>query len=201
MNAGKTHTVASLAQGYVAASKRVGVAKVTGTGAGGDFWAMADVGVMRVLDFTGAGHASTYGVALPELEDIFTTLVSQLLHVGAEVVLLEVTDGLLQQEAAALMTSAVFAESVNDLIFAAGDALGASAGASLLESRKLPLLGISGALSQSPLAVREAEAATGLPVWTAQTLRRAEAQTLVDVRLEQLRLGCGGSDARDAEAR
>lgn len=200
MNAGKTHTVASLAQGYVAAGKRVGVAKVTGTGAGGDFWAMADAGVMHVLDFTDAGHASTYGVALPELINIFTTLTHQLYHAGAEVVLLEVADGLLQQETAALMASPAFAAALDGLIFAAGDAMGASAGASLLRSHNLPLLGISGALTQSPLAVQEAAAVTGLPVWTAQALKQEEAKTLIDTRLEQLYPYFRGSDFIDAKA-
>lgn len=199
MNAGKTHTVASLAQGYVVAGKRVGVAKVTGTGAGGDFWAVADVGVVQVLDFTDAGHASTYGVSLSELIDILTTLVHQLYHAGAEVVLLEVADGLLQQETAALMASPMFAEALDGLIFAAGDAMGASAGASLLQFYDLPLLGVSGALTQSPLAVQEAAAVTGLPVWTAQTLGGAEATTLIDARLEQLHPDFGGFDVTDAK--
>lgn len=184
MNAGKTHTVASLAQGYVAAGKRVGVAKVTGTGAGGDFWAMTDVGVLRVLDFTDAGHASTYGVKLPELLDIFTTLTHQLYQAGADVVLLEIADGLLQQETSALMASPAFASGVDGVIFAAGDAMGASAGVSLLQAHSLPVLGVSGALTQSPLAVQEAEAAIGLPVWTAQVLRNPEVETLVNVELE-----------------
>lgn len=200
MNAGKTYTVTALAQGYVAAGKRVGVAKVTGTGAGGDFWAVTDVGVMRVLDFTDAGHASTYGVALPELLDIFETLTHQLYHEGAEVVLLEVADGLLQQETALLVTSPFFAEAVDGLIFAAGDAMGASVGATLLHTYDLPLLGISGALTQSPLAVREAEAATGLPVWTAQAFRQAGVELLLQARLEQLHPDYGGYGVIDAKA-
>lgn len=185
MNAGKTHTVASLAQGYVAAGKRVGVAKVTGTGAGGDLWAMADVGVLCVLDFTDAGYASTYGVTLPELLNIFTTLTHQLYQEGADVVLLEIADGLLQQETSALMASPAFASSIDGVIFAAGDAMGASAGVSLLQAHDLPVLGVSGALTQSPLATREAEAATSLPVWTSQVLRNPEVETLVHTELER----------------
>lgn len=199
MNAGKTHTAASLAQGYVAAGKRVGVAKITGTGAGGDFWAMADVGVLRVLDFTDAGHASTYGVKLPELLNIFTTLTHQLYQLGADVVLLEVADGLLQQETAALMTAPLFASGVDGLVFAAGDAMGASAGVSLLRSHGLPLLGISGALTQSPLAVRETQAATHLPVWTARGLGQADVESLIDARLEQLHLELGGASVTDSQ--
>ncbi len=50
------------------------------------------------------------------------------------------------------------------MIFAAADALGASAGAEWLFQRDLPLVALSGRISASPLASREAAQITGLPV-------------------------------------
>ncbi|WP_324262330.1 hypothetical protein U4960_04205 [Altererythrobacter sp. H2] len=63
MNAGKTTTVAGLVHGLTRAGFRVGAAKLTGTGSGGDLWTMRDAGAELAVDFTDAGHASTFGVA------------------------------------------------------------------------------------------------------------------------------------------
>jgi hypothetical protein len=164
MNAGKTTAAAHLIKGLVRAGLRVGAAKVTGTGAGGDYWFMYDSGASVVLDFTDAGFASTYRATLGELEDIFSTLTAHLGQTGVDAIVLEVADGLYQDETAALLKSAVFRCGVEGVLFAAGDAMGAAAGSRWLSERGLPVLGVSGALTASPLAIREAAQATGLPV-------------------------------------
>ncbi len=56
------------------------------------------------------------------------------------------------------------------MIFAAGDAMGAAAGALWLQERGLPVLAISGLVTASPLAARETKVATGLPVLGISTL-------------------------------
>src|SRR5262245_18790878 len=60
MDSGKTQTAAFLVKGLSLAGLRVGFAKVTGTGSGGDTWLLRDAGANPVLDFTDAGLASTY---------------------------------------------------------------------------------------------------------------------------------------------
>jgi hypothetical protein len=164
MNAGKTTTAANLVRGYKGRGHRVGAAKVTGTGAGGDRWAVLDAGADRVLDFTDCGLASTYGVDLATLERMFEQLIAELAADGADVVVLEIADGLLQDETAALLQSPVFATGVDALVFAAGDALGALAGVRRLAELALPVVAVSGLLTAAPLALREAAAALGLPV-------------------------------------
>jgi len=164
MNAGKTTSAAGLVRGLVQSGLRPAAAKVTGTGAGGDIWLLGDAGASPVLDFTAAGLASTYQAGEAEIERVFTTLTSNLLATGADAVVLEVADGLCQAETAALVSSAVFAEAVDTIIFAAGDALGADAGVGWLEHRGLPVVAVSGLLSCSPMASSEAAALTGLPV-------------------------------------
>ena len=74
MDAGKTQTAAFLVRGLIAAGLRVGYAKITGTGAGGDTWLLKDAGADPVLDFTDAGLASTYLAAPEEIEAILVTL-------------------------------------------------------------------------------------------------------------------------------
>ncbi len=174
MNAGKTTTAASLVHGYKLQGKRVGAAKVTGTGAGGDRWQMMDAGADLVMDFTDAGVPSTFGVDNARVESIFVQLINHLAADGAEVIILEVADGLFQAESAALLESPIFKELVDDVMFAAGDALGACAGVRHLQDRGLPVVAVSGALTASPLAIREAQQALALPVVTAKKLNTGE---------------------------
>lgn len=164
MNAGKTTSAASLAHGLNRAGLRVGSAKVTGTGSGGDSWALLDAGAVPALDITTAGYVSTYRVGIDEVVGILDTLTSQLTVAGCEVAVLEVADGIFQDETAALLQTAAFAEAVDGVLFAAGDALGAVGGVARLRALGLPVLGACGVMTASPLARREAQAALDVPV-------------------------------------
>jgi len=166
MNAGKTTTAAACIHGLARSGLRVGAAKVTGTGAGGDRWQLADAGAAVVLDFTDVGYASTYRVPEQELVRIFAALVDHLAARGVEAIVIEVADGLFQDETAALLRSPVFAGRVGGLLFAAADALGATAGVEWLRREELPLLAVSGMLTRSPLASREAEQRIDVPILT-----------------------------------
>lgn len=170
MDSGKTQTAAYLVKGLTRAGLRVGYAKVTGTGSGGDTWLLKDAGAHPVLDFTDAGHVSTYLVSPPEVERIFVTLISHLGQSGVDAIVLEIADGLLQEETAALLESAVFKQVVGGLLFAAGDAMGAIAGDAWLRQRELPVVALGGVLTAAPLQRRETARATGKPVYSRQDL-------------------------------
>ena len=181
MNAGKTTAVGCLVRGLANAGLRVGAAKVTGTGAGGDPSFMRDAGASEVLDFVDAGYPSTYRVSHSEILLITAKLVGELTRRGCDAIVLEVADGIFQQETAALLESNEFRSWIDGVLFAAGDALGAQAGVTALRAADLPLVGLAGLLSASPLAAREAEAATGMPVLTRDALcDSALAQGLLD---------------------
>jgi hypothetical protein len=174
MNSGKTTTITHLAHGLHRAGRRPGVAKVTGTGSGNDFWVQVDAGAHRMLDFTDAGYASTYRVPMRDVERIFVELVDHLAAANSGALLLEVADGIYQQETAKLIDSAVFRDAVDGVIFAAGEAMGAAQGVSHLRAMGLPVFAVSGRLTISPLATREALVATGLPVLTLDDLHDPE---------------------------
>jgi hypothetical protein len=163
MNAGKTTTAANLIRGLVSAGRVVGAAKVTGTGSGRDTWFMKDAGPKLTLDFTHAGFPSTYLATPAEVEGILDTLTGHLTNAGVDVIVLEVADGLYQDETAALLVSQMFSRLVDSVIFAAGDAMGAKAGVEWLRGKQLPVKAVSGLLTASPLAIIEAATATGLP--------------------------------------
>lgn len=164
MNSGKTTTIHYLVRGLSRAGASPGVTKVTGTGSGNDYWVMLDAGARTMLDFTDAGLTSTYRQPLPLIERTFVRLVDHLTESGTGVNLVEVADGVYQRETSELIRSTVFAETVDVVLFAAGDATGAAAGVSHLRSLGLDVAAVSGRLTRSPLATREARAATGLPV-------------------------------------
>ncbi len=174
MNAGKTTTVASLAKGLSQAGYGVAALKVTGTGAGNDAWAYIDAGATLTLDFTDAGHASTYKLGAAQIEQCLAYLVARAnADDRIDVVLIEIADGLLHHETLELLSSDTYRSLAPQLIFAAGEAMGALAGCQLLNQCNVKVTAISGLLTASELAAREAESATRIPVWNCEMLQSA----------------------------
>lgn len=176
MNAGKTTTLAGLSLGMTRMGLKVGTAKVTGTGAGGDVWHMIDAGSHAVFDFTDGGVPSTYKLSIETCEKIMETLVAHLCDAEVDTILLEVADGILQEETRKLIQSPVFENLVDNIVFAAGSALGAASGVSWLREQGFNVIGISGALTCAPLAVRECEGLIDLPIVDRETLHRGQWQ-------------------------
>lgn len=170
MNSGKTTVVANMVRGLRAAGLNAMAAKVTGTGAGGDVWLMQDAGAELVLDFTDAGAVSTSLLELPRLLEIMDTCLHHLADAGAEAIVFEVADGLLQPETAELVASPQFRAAVDGVIFASGEAMGAAGGIDWLRRHDLPLIAVGGAMTAAPLAVREAGAVLDVPVVTSEDL-------------------------------
>jgi hypothetical protein len=164
MDSGKTQTAVYLVRGLIAAGLRVGYAKVTGTGASGDFWWLKDAGADPVLDFTDVGLVSTYKVGPEELEGILVSLVRHVAAHGVDAIVLEIADGVLQRETAALLDGTAFSRIVGGIVMAAQDSMGAVAGVNWLRQRETPLLALSGLMTAAPLQITEARDATGLPV-------------------------------------
>lgn len=173
MNAGKTTTAAGIIRGLTRTGYVVGAAKVTGTGSGGDRWAMADAGAKVVLDFTDAGHPSTFGLAPRRLEQLLGLLIGHLAAEGVEAIVVELADGLFQDDTAGLVESETFGQLVEDILFASNSAMGAKGGVDWLRARNRPPLALSGVLTTSPLAMREAAKVTGLPVLSRQELSQS----------------------------
>jgi len=173
MNAGKTTTAASLVRGLALAGRKVGAAKLTGTGAGNDYWHMRDAGASKVLDFTDAGMATTYKATRSDLERAVHVIVSHLLSAGCDALVFEIADGLYQEETAWLVSSGFMQRFVDGYFYAAEGAASAAMGVQWL-SRHVEVLGVSGLVSISPLGAREAETATGFPCLSKEQLASAE---------------------------
>ena len=173
MDSGKTQTCAHLVRGLIAGGLRVGYAKVTGTGACGDFMLLRDAGADPVLDFTDVGRPSTYLLSREEVDHTMQSLVNHVTHHGVDAMVLEVADGVLQRETAALLCGSMFPRLVGGIVMAAQDSMGALAGFNWLRERPTPVLALSGVLTAAPLQVSEAHQATGMPVLNRDELATA----------------------------
>jgi hypothetical protein len=131
---------------------------------------MVDAGAHCVADFTDAGFASTYRIPLEIIEAILVRLVDHLTNEGCTDIVIEIADGLYQQETERLLRSPVFRDYVDGVIFTAADAMGAVAGVNRLMELDLPVVGVSGMFTRAELAIREVQANTEVPVWTKDDL-------------------------------
>jgi hypothetical protein len=196
MDSGKTQSAAYLVKGLTHAGRRVGYAKVTGTGSGGDTWFLKDAGADPVLDFTDAGLASTYLVPPAGMRRVFLTLMAHLARSGVDAIVLEIADGVLQGETEALLESSLFGGMVDGVLFTACDAMGAVGGVAWLKHRNLPPIGLGGVLTSSPLQRREASKATGLPVYARADLAQATTARSILALVEFRRHGTALADSR-----
>jgi hypothetical protein len=171
MDAGKTYTAMSLIQGLRRRGATVAGIKLTGTAAGKDTWGMLDAGACVALDFVDGGFPSTFLTSLGDLLGLKELLVGHAAARGAQWVVMEIADGLLQSETAALLQCEAFTRSVFAWVFAAGDPMSAAAGVRLMRDWHLEPVAVSGRVTMSALAMREAEAASGVRCYTAASLQ------------------------------
>ncbi len=171
MDAGKTHTLMSLIIGLRQQGCRVAAIKLTGTATGSDRWSMLDAGACVALEFIDGGLPSTYLCTMDELVALYNLLSAHASAQGADCVVVEIADGLLQCETAALLQTSRFTTTVNAWILATSDPLGAVGGVSVLRGWGIEPVALSGIISMSQLGIREVHAATDLPCLTAQQLQ------------------------------
>ncbi len=189
MNSGKTTAASSLAHGLKRAGHAVAGVKATGTGAFGDFNAVEDAGI-PAMDFTDVGMATTFRMPLERIEAGFDTLIATAAARGADVVVVEIADGVFQQETRAILKGSRIRNRLDGILFAAPDALSALGGVVVLEGMNLSPFAISGMVSCSPLATAEAAEATGLPIlsredlWSRETIELHVAPLMRHVREE-----------------
>jgi len=194
MDSGKTTAGAHLVRGLTRAGLRVGAAKITGTGACNDYFLMKDAGAEPVLDFTDAGYVSTYRVGEAAIRRIYETLIAALGRSAIDVAVVEVADGLVQSETAALLGADWLRRAIDGVVFCAQDAMGARAGVDWLRERGHDVIAVSGLLTAAPLAMRETADLVEPPV--------VGLDGLSDRYVSRSLLACehGGTELRDAVA-
>ncbi|MCV0425941.1 MAG: hypothetical protein K5905_10740 [Roseibium sp.] len=173
MNAGKTATAASLVRGFAKSGYRVGALKITGTAAGGDPWLMQDSGAAKVLDFTDGGLATTFGTPIDTIVSTTRNLLRTLNRMDCDLAVVEIADGLFQEETRQVAASPLVQSLFDGVVFASCDALGAVDGIDRLKGLGYDVLGLSGAVMRSPLAMREAATHLDVPAYSLEDLQDA----------------------------
>jgi hypothetical protein len=122
-----------------------------------------DMGAAIALDFSHFGFPSTYLCDTPTLLELYQNLLQAVQVVGPDVVIIEIADGLLQRETAALLQHPAFMRPIDHVVFSSGDSLGVLGGLQVLRQYGLTPTALSGLITASPLLMQEAQAFTGLP--------------------------------------
>lgn len=166
MNSGKSHAAASCC--YALSSMGIGVraTKVTGTASLKDILLMEDCGAEKIADFSYLGYPSTYMLPEDKLLNLFELIDNKYASNPDKYWIVEFSDGILQRETAMLLNSPLVRSRVHKLIFCAADAFGVIGGLKVLKD-KFDILpdAISGVCSSSPLALRELNEYTDIPVF------------------------------------
>ncbi|SIS44296.1 hypothetical protein [Neptunomonas antarctica] len=175
MNAGKTTTACACINGLTRQGIKTAGAKLTGTGAGPDYWRMHDAGANAVVDFLDAGHPSTIGLSNDNFLDLLQKFKSAAIAAHCQVLILEIADGILQPETRALINSSRFVQQITGAIVAADSATSAMMVTERITRANFPVYAISGLFSRSPIACQEVAQESGLPVFTASNLAKPTA--------------------------
>ena len=174
MNSGKTTTAAGIVRGFTQRGLSVGAAKITGTCAGGDLWKFRDAGCRQAYDFTDAGMATTYKTPLGRIVSGTQLLIDQLIADGCDVIVLEIADGIHQQETAALLRDERLRTRIDHWVFAADNAASIALAAQETGRIGLDVRCVSGAVTVSPLALREASQLVDIPVMEIEDIETGE---------------------------
>ncbi len=164
MDSGKTTSAAYLCRGLKNAGKKVGFIKLTGTVFSKDKRFVKDCGADVAFDFSNLGFPSTYMYDLPEILDIYETLLQKMEPLNPDYVVVEIADGLLQRETNMLLNDMGFMSTVQHVMLSCSDSLGVLSGLSFLAGIDVRPFAISGSINASPLLVAETKTATNIPV-------------------------------------
>ena len=175
MNAGKTTMAGGLIKGLTHQGLRVGAAKVTGTCSGGDLFTFEDAGAVKAVDFTDVGMATTYKERIERVIRGAEHLLAGLQATGCDVAVVEIADGIFQEETARLLQDMRFRRLVDHWAFAADSATSVLMGLKRASELALNIRAVSGSVSAAPLAMREAQAYVDAPILTLPDLWAGDA--------------------------
>ncbi len=171
MDSGKTTAAYSIVHGLTKAGARVAAGKVTGTASAKDPLLMEDAGAVKVLDFTDAGFISTAECNATQLWRIVTAVGTHLATENPDYIVLEIADGIVQRETRLLLELLRKGRCIDYAVYTCNDSLGVTHGVNTLRKLDFNVVAVSGWVACSPLAAREAQDQTDLPVLLPEQLQ------------------------------
>jgi len=179
MDSGKTTTAAYLVHGLKKQGMQVGYIKLTGTVYTKDADLAYDLGADIATDFSHFGYPSTFLCNEQELLILYESLLRSTMKYQPDFVIIEIADGLIQRETKMLLTNHRFMNTVDEVIFSAGDSLSAIQGIQTLKNWGVIPVALSGMFTASPLLINEVKELSQIPVYTLEDLVDAGALQLV----------------------
>lgn len=194
MDSGKTTTAAYLCGGLAKAGHTTAYIKLTGTAFPKDARSVEDRGAHFTCDFTHFGYPSTYLTPHQELLDLYGALVQVAKEsVQPEFIVIEIADGILQRETAALLQDAHFMQTIYGVIYSSGDSLGAISSLQMLADWNIYPFALAGLFTASPLLIEEVKPLVQVPILTLEELLTERAVQLLTgtanfIRRKELKL-------------
>ncbi|AIF85274.1 hypothetical protein NTE_03245 [Candidatus Nitrososphaera evergladensis SR1] len=165
MNAGKTTAARILVKSLSDQGLKVAACKLTGSVSNRDQDELRSAYARTIIDFSDYGFPSTYLCTKKELFDLFDTMVADLEKTNPDVVIMEIADGILQRETAILLAEQSVKGMIKGIILAADSAPAALYAAEKIEEMGHKVIAVSGAITSSPLFVKEFEENSRIPVY------------------------------------
>ncbi len=165
MNSGKTHAAAACCYALSSMGRNVRAAKITGTASLKDILLMNDCGAENIADFSYFGYPSSYLLEHEQLLWMFNAFDMKYGNNPNNYIVVEFADGIFQRETAILLKMPEVRKRISKLVFCAPDSTAVYGGLRILrEEFDLEPDAISGLCSSSPLAMREINSFTELPI-------------------------------------
>lgn len=182
MDSGKTTTAAYLCRG-LSKTALTAYFKMTGTVYAKDRSLVRDCGACYVSDFSIMGYPSTYMCPKPQILDIYESLHAKMKPFNPVYTIVEIADGLMQRETAALLQDPKFINTIHSIIFSGGDSMSTMLGYQILTSYGIKPAALSGLFTASPMLVSEVVPLVDIPILTLDTLSSAD---VVDIFKESI---------------
>ena len=164
MNSGKTTTGSRLVKSLLRRGLRVAVSKLTGSVCQNDRSEWSATGAVDVRDFSDYGFPSTYLATETELIDLFERLVADTERLEPDLVVMEIADGILQRETRLLLGHEAIRRRAGGVVLAATCSASALFGVEQVQALGHEVITVSGVISNSPLFVREFQAASPVDI-------------------------------------
>lgn len=164
MNSGKTTVCRKLVKSFSQKGLSVAACKLTGSISPRDFDEMVSASATYVTDFSDYGFPSTYKCEENELLDLFEIMLEDTEKFNPDITIMEIADGVLQQETHFLLTEPSFKKKVKGLVVAADSAPSALYTVNHVENLGYKVIALSGAITSSPLYMKEFEKISDIPL-------------------------------------
>jgi hypothetical protein len=174
MDSGKTTTAAKMVQGLTKAGYNTAFIKLTGTVFTKDADLAFDHGATTVTDFGALGYPSTYMCSLQQLLNAYESLMHLVNAPSQAFVVIEIADGIYQRETEMLLRHRPFMNTVDAVVYSAGDSLSAIHGYEMLRSLHIVPAAICGLFTASPLLMQEVRERLYAPVLNIEQMADGE---------------------------